>query len=858
MSSNGYYNGSGLNISGAPMGQMQAHGVEAFAQRDIMQSVLNRSQVLGEVQLGVAKLMDYKTETDARLKLDAIQTETETRVKRGLEAAPGSAESFFYEDGAINTGMIDDLGKEVQEKLEGIAPSFIDPNRAQKFAADKDSFSGNLVTRVKGQADLHQLKNIRRASEARMQSLMGAFDWDGALSEIDRQLDAGIISQAEADLKRMGINKAAAADELSASIEDDPRTAAVQLENGRYDGVFSYGEQQQFRRAIRSKLSGNNNAIVQEAVRTGQMPSFPSVVGDGAGSKKAKSLSEFMAGTGDFSKVEINWMQRRFWGEDVTREVQQAAREEALAFDITRDMDEQKEAFMSKYSRLGLTADWLKNVWKDAEGRRESITSVSIDPQELLAKDAMAGRTLLDASLVGEMNAHLAAKDDDGQPWSFKEGSYLRKDKALMELIRADDDDDAIALAAKYEVYQTGVIADLTKKRILAEYNRWRSSDGKEAPPLAQYNKLRDITRRITGRYLGGSANVQGAAQVRNEDAEYRANIQRQNLNRARWEDSVRKQNEKTDLLLHIDEAQQVNLRFDDSQKDKPVGILVPKEWLNGVEMGKATVEATFDNEHFRVFRVVGTCDGDEPLMTYAAAVQGGWNPDASYGANIRFLHGTTAVKLAQMQETAISRARQQQQEEQEQAIRHRGIGGAIFDREARFDRQGRLRVYYLPKDDGGGSYEVAGINNKYHPEMASKLKSLIGMGLYDEARVEAEQYIMHYTQPAANLLSIGGVSDSGIELFLRDVFMNGGPGGMKRVLNRTLGLPDNADDVQTSQKLRYYMNQHTTRELLDALKQKRDEWYAGIANGNPQKRRFLTGWNNRSDIVYKQALNLH
>lgn len=207
MSSNGYYNGSGLNISGAPMGQMQAHGVDAFAQRDIMQSALNRSQVLGEVQLGVAKLMDYKTETDARLKLDAIQTETETRVKRGLEAAPGSAESFFYEDGSINTAMIDDLGQEVQGKLGAITPSFIDPDRAQKFAADKDSFSGNLVTRVKGQADLHQLQNIRRASEAALSLCLQNGDYAGAVRELDRQVDAGILMPQEAQAKKIQVGR---------------------------------------------------------------------------------------------------------------------------------------------------------------------------------------------------------------------------------------------------------------------------------------------------------------------------------------------------------------------------------------------------------------------------------------------------------------------------------------------------------------------------------------------------------------------------------------------------------------------------------------------------------------------------
>ena len=38
-------------------------------------------------------------------------------------------------------------------------------------------------------------------------------------------------------------------------------------------------------------------------------------------------------------------------------------------------------------------------------------------------------------------------------------------------------------------------------------------------------------------------------------------------------------------------------------------------------------------------------------------------------------------------------------------------IAESILNFEARRDRQGRLQVYKLPSGDGGGAFEVAGIN---------------------------------------------------------------------------------------------------------------------------------------------------
>ncbi|MBA3649888.1 MAG: hypothetical protein H0W66_00015 [Chthoniobacterales bacterium] len=66
----------------------------------------------------------------------------------------------------------------------------------------------------------------------------------------------------------------------------------------------------------------------------------------------------------------------------------------------------------------------------------------------------------------------------------------------------------------------------------------------------------------------------------------------------------------------------------------------------------------------------------------------------------------------------------------------------SIVQFEGRRDPQGHLRVYILPAGDGGGRYEVAGINDRYHPQEAAKLKALIDAGRYDEAGDYAAEVI--------------------------------------------------------------------------------------------------------------------
>jgi len=96
-----------------------------------------------------------------------------------------------------------------------------------------------------------------------------------------------------------------------------------------------------------------------------------------------------------------------------------------------------------------------------------------------------------------------------------------------------------------------------------------------------------------------------------------------------------------------------------------------------------------------------------------------------------------------------------------------------ILDVEARRDSKGRLAVYSLPAGDGGGTFEVAGINDRYHPRVAKKLRRLIQAGDHNEAEVMATEYLERYTDAVDEWHS-----DEVIEGFLRSCAFNRGAGG--------------------------------------------------------------------------------
>jgi lysozyme family protein len=112
-----------------------------------------------------------------------------------------------------------------------------------------------------------------------------------------------------------------------------------------------------------------------------------------------------------------------------------------------------------------------------------------------------------------------------------------------------------------------------------------------------------------------------------------------------------------------------------------------------------------------------------------------------------------------------------------------------IVDFEARRDAQGRLVVYTLRPEDGGGRYEVAGINERYHKAVCDELVDLIRRGRYDEAETRAAEFVASYTDRAQ-----AWTQNPGLEFFLRDTMFNRGPGGAAWVLQKALGVAIDRD----------------------------------------------------------------
>jgi lysozyme family protein len=111
-------------------------------------------------------------------------------------------------------------------------------------------------------------------------------------------------------------------------------------------------------------------------------------------------------------------------------------------------------------------------------------------------------------------------------------------------------------------------------------------------------------------------------------------------------------------------------------------------------------------------------------------------------------------------------------------------IGRHILDVEARRDRNGRLAVYKLPAADGGGTYEVAGINDRFHPTAAARLSSLIAKKKFSQAEAEAVEYILKYTDTPGKW-----ARSPAVESVLRDAAFNRGPTGCARILQMTLDV---------------------------------------------------------------------
>ena len=171
-----------------------------------------------------------------------------------------------------------------------------------------------------------------------------------------------------------------------------------------------------------------------------------------------------------------------------------------------------------------------------------------------------------------------------------------------------------------------------------------------------------------------------------------------------------------------------------------------------------------------------------------------------------------------------------------------RAMAAAIIDFEARRDSKGRLKIYELPAGDGGGSYEVAGINDRYNKETVDVLVSMIREGRYDDAEALAENYIADDTDRAGSWTSIPA-----IEFYLRDSVFNRGRGGGARILQRALGVKDDGAVGKITRDA-VKVAEADPKALLQKLRDAREQYERDVVHRD-ERSKFWKGlvnrWNN-------------
>jgi hypothetical protein len=153
---------------------------------------------------------------------------------------------------------------------------------------------------------------------------------------------------------------------------------------------------------------------------------------------------------------------------------------------------------------------------------------------------------------------------------------------------------------------------------------------------------------------------------------------------------------------------------------------------------------------------------------------------------------------------------------------------------EGRKDKQGNLSVYKLPTGDMGGNFEVAGINDRYHPEAFKAISSLPAQ---ERAKAAAE-YIQGYTATLVEKLP------QALQPFTQDLAFNRGLGGATKYIQQglnTLGQKV-AVDGGFGPKTLAAINQVEPRALMRAASdaQLQDEYKR--AELDPNRKKFIPG----------------
>ena len=198
----GFYNGAGLNLRGSGFGgQMSAQQVTPFANEYIGRVGTSGAGALDSLLSGFTDTMAYAHYASLKKKRGEIQQKREQEFSAGLEAAPGTPKSFFLEDGSPDVDRLDSFYRGYTEEVAELRPTLM----PQEYVREWDDFTANSEKRMKGIAMQHAAAAVKRVAKATLAEAESQGDIRAYCNEVDRQVEAGILMQSEANVLKRGM-----------------------------------------------------------------------------------------------------------------------------------------------------------------------------------------------------------------------------------------------------------------------------------------------------------------------------------------------------------------------------------------------------------------------------------------------------------------------------------------------------------------------------------------------------------------------------------------------------------------------------------------------------------------------------
>lgn len=816
---------------------------------DASQKAIQRGAVtLDETVKQYFKIQDFGEEQRLESEVRGLQSKFDVEFQRRASLAPGSSSQALYDsDGTLRESVLQDLSDEYAGKIGELRGGFVLPESRMKSDAMRQRVGDSFLNSAYQKAALLGIQRTREHFQNNYNLAIRNEDYSGAGYAITDARDNGVITAEKADIMLLDLRDTALMARAQKQSEEDPVAFWNELDDdGSPYAVLPSSKRMQLQRLASLSMQGFSRSFVKSVeagnARAEKIPGSKTSTTSTGSAKKEKEIYN-PAPSNITRNLHALW--RKYNGDFKEGQGKIDAMpflaEQGRAM-ITSPHDEtEAEMVIALYKQFGQGEDYAKAMVK--QWQEDLARPKGLDPKVTLSHAAQVGyfTRAEDAAILALEQEKVQKQEDD--EWTPEDEARL---KAAKDRRKAAAENAQSLLLANLDIWKNDQQYNGGKeKKELTELeiaNRLWDTIANYTPGNKDQVQQDSYRQQEAVNITAASDNYirkQAAAQSRNLDLkaelsvtnrlneEERKAAEKMIADIRRREEEAYRRAQPVDSIVPVSRNKDLPAQWGDDGQEAV--LYVPEGWYaEGI-----TVGVTTPGRRYAEAKIVSKPDCTSPTMSKA----------------LRRQLGTMNINYDQITVTASGT----------KANTAAGNAAAlIIGNEARRDKQGNLSIYRLPAGDGGGTHEIAGINNGSHPAEYAKLETLVKAGKHAEAEQEAKRYIMQYTQPVGNILQTAGVASSGIDYFLRDMYFNGGEYGAVRVIHRALGVEDskkfNADTVEA---VKNYLKTHTEQQLLERLKNARERLYKSIAANNPDKRQFLSGWINRNNRVYGQAAEM-